>query len=145
MSFSKTVIFFVFASLYVQAAYGHEIHYETTQGDAVVLRLSSANGTVFSNERYEIFREGEDAAFQTGRSDALGRIVFLPDRAGEWRIRVFSEDGHGLNIVLETGESGELPHTNRPLWDRHDRLLIGVAFIFGFFGILSLFFRKRRK
>jgi nickel transport protein len=129
-------------SFFVPSAYCHELLYETTQGDAFVLRLFFSDGTPFSYENYEIIREGENIPFQTGRSDANGRIVFLPDKAGSWRINVFSEDGHGLTITVETSESGALHNTDRPLGNRYDRLIVGVAIIFGLFGLLSLYFRR---
>jgi nickel transport protein len=144
VSFSKTATLLFVLSIFVPSVYGHELDYETTHSDAVVVRFYYADDEAFSYESYEIFREGEEVPYQTGRTDAYGRLLFLPDSAGNWRIRVFSEDGHGKEITLETGEHGSLRDTNKPLLERYAKLFIGLAFIFGFFGIISLFFRKRR-
>jgi nickel transport protein len=144
VSYSRPAAILLAAFILIPPAYCHELDYETTHGDAVVIRLYYADNEAFSYESYEIYREGEETPFQTGRTDVYGRLLFLPDSAGKWHIRVFSEDGHGKDISLETGEHGTLPDTNRPILERYARLLIGIAFIFGFFGIISLFFRRRR-
>jgi len=145
VSSSRTAVILLIVLILVPSAYGHQLDYETTHGDAVVIRFYYADSEAFSYERYEIFREGEGIPYQTGQTDVYGRLLFLPDSAGKWHIRVFSEDGHGQDISLETGEHGTLRNTNRPILEQYARLLIGLAFIFGFFGIISLFYRRRRK
>jgi nickel transport protein len=77
-----------------------------------------------------------------GRTDALGRLVFVPDRPGLWRVRVFSEDGHGADFTVETGPMGQVVTAERSLFDRYLRLIVGVAVILGLFGALRLYVSK---
>jgi len=125
-------------------ALAHELQYVVGEGPAVSVRLSFAGGDEFSFESYEIYRAGEKTPFQVGRTDRYGRLVFLPDRPGTWRIKVFSEDGHGLDFDITTDARGGVERADRPLVERYLRLVVGVALILGIFGLLSLFARRRQ-
>jgi nickel transport protein len=120
----------------------HELHREVSQGEAVVIRLYYAGGTAFSHESYEVFRKGDDVPFQVGRTDALGRLVFVPDCPGEWRVRVFAEHGHGADFTVETGEIGQVTSTEKTVFDRYARIAVGVAVILAVFGVLRYFVTK---
>jgi len=126
-----------------ERAAGHDLRHSIEEGEAVTVKLFFADGNEFSFESYEVYRAGEEIPFQVGRTDALGRIVFLPDRAGTWRIKAFSEDGHGADISLTTGAQGAVESVDRPLFERHARLVVGVSIIFGIFGLVSLFARRK--
>jgi nickel transport protein len=127
-----------------ERAAGHDLQHSIEQGAAVMVKLFFTDGNEFSFESYEVYRAGEEIPFQVGRTDALGRLVFLPDRAGTWRIKAFSEDGHGADLSLTTGAQGAIESADRPLFERHTRLVVGVSIIFGIFGLVSLFARRRR-
>ena len=94
-------------------------------------------------EGYEIYRAGEEVPFQVGRTDARGRAVFLPDRAGTWRVKAFSEDGHGADFSFTTGADGGAGDLHQPFFERHLRIIIGVSLIFGVFGLVDLLIRRR--
>lgn len=117
----------------------HEVRRDVTSGKAVVIRLYYADGNPFAHERYEIFGRGDTISYQVGRTDALGRVAFVPDREGEWRVRVFSKEGHGLDFTIETDEAGEVTRGQRSLFDVYGRVAAGVAVILGVFGVLMLF------
>jgi nickel transport protein len=143
--FTRTFVILLLLLTSASAAPGHQLEYEITRDNAVVVRFYFADGTPFSYESYEIFREGEDIIFQSGRTDDYGRLSFLPDRDGNWRIRTFSEDGHGLDITVPVDDQIAPQITERSWTERYARLIVGVAFIFGFFGIISLFLRRKKK
>ncbi len=122
----------------------HEIRHRVSKADAVVVTLTYSDRLPFARERYEIYREGEEEPFQTGETDDLGRLQFLPDGEGEWLVKAFSRDGHGVEILLSTDEASVVEAVERPLVDRYPRLALGLGLIFGLFGIVTLFFRRRR-
>ena len=126
-------------------AAGHELHYSVRQGTAVVVRIQYADKGEFSYEGYEIFREGEDLPYQVGRTDAKGAIAFVPDRGGAWRIRAFSEDGHGLDVTIDVDDDQVLRVADRPLFDRYARIIVGIALLFGIFGTINLVARRKNK
>ena len=123
---------------------GHEIMHEVARGEAVIVTLHYPEGTPFSYESFEIFRPDEELPFHVGRTDASGRISFLPDRDGTWRIRAFSEDGHGVDITVEAGPAGTQTVAGRSSNERYMRAVAGLAIVFGLFGVVSLFIRRRK-
>jgi nickel transport protein len=124
-------------------AWAHEVKVEISKQDAAVVSLSYADGKPFTYEAYEIYQPGKDIPEQVGRTNASGQIVFLPGAQTEWRIKAYSADGHGIDqqMHVEAGGSavsnagGGLP---RPLL-----LLAGLGIVFGIFGVVQLFFRRK--
>jgi nickel transport protein len=126
-------------------AIAHDLQHRVDEHAAVSVTFFFANDDRFSFESYEIFRSDEETPFQVGRTDTQGRIVFLPNQAGRWRIKVFSEDGHGAEISLTTDPSGRIQEADKPLLERYPRIIVGVAIIFGVFGLINLFLPRREK
>lgn len=124
-------------------AWAHEVLHGVERAAAVVVSLTYADGTPFAYESYEIFLEGASVPCQVGRTDEKGRVAFLPDRDGRWRIKAVSDDGHGVEFSFEATAGGGVRGAGGSLFERYGRLLIGVAFIFGLFGLLQLFHRRR--
>ena len=125
--------------------HAHDLHSSVGTGEAVVVKLYYIDDQPFSFEAYEIYREGESLPYQVGRSDALGRVVFLPDRAGEWRVKAVSEDGHGVDVVLYADAQARVELRDTPVFERYGRILVGVALILGIFGFLNLYLRKKKR
>lgn len=125
----------------------HEIIQNVTRGNAVVITLSEPNGSPFSYESYEVYREGEETPYQTGRTDALGRIVFLPDRQGTWRVRAFSEDGHGIDTRIQAGpaDAPDGASKNPEAWgaDRYGKVTLGIFVILVAFAVALAILRRR--
>jgi nickel transport protein len=127
----------------VQAA-AHDLQHSIDEGTAVSVKLFFADGSKFDFESYEVYRAGDEIPFQVGRTDAQGRVVFLPDRAGTWRIKAFSEDGHGADFSFSTGVEGAVGDASRPFLERHLRIVVGVSVILGVFGLVNLFVGRGR-
>ena len=130
-------------ALNCDAALAHDLEYVVGEGSAVFVKLSLSGEKEFSFESYEIYRDGENVPFQVGRTDQQGRLVFLPDRPGQWRIKVFSQDGHGRDFSITTDARGGIERAERPVVSRNLRILIGAALVFGLFGLIDLFARRR--
>lgn len=84
-------------------AAAHHVRHEVARGEAVVVSLAYGDGSPLAYDRYDIFAEGAETPYQSGNTDAGGRIVFMPDRTCVWRVKVFSEDGHGADFTIEAG------------------------------------------
>ena len=141
---------FLFACVLVglgsNAVPAHDLQHEVGVGEgAISVRLFFSDGNVFSFEACEVYRQGEEIPFQVGRTDALGRLVFIPDRPGTWQVKVFSEDGHGLDFSLVVGEAGAVEKAGGSPLEGYSRLIVGVAVIFGVFGLVNLFFGSRKR
>ncbi len=125
-------------------ATAHDLRYSVSGAQAVVVKLVYIDNTPFSFERYEIYPADGKPPWQVGRTDALGRLSFLPDRAGTWRIKAISEDGHGLDFTVKTDAAARVEIADRPAYERYGRIVVGVAVLLGLFGFLALFIRRKR-
>jgi nickel transport protein len=123
-------------------ALAHDLQHQIDEGAAVSVRLFFADGRDFGFESYEVYRAGDEVPFQVGRTDLQGRVVFLPDRAGTWRIKAFSEDGHGADFSFSTDLKSGVQNANRSFLERHLRIVVGVSVIFGVFGLVNLLTRR---
>jgi nickel transport protein len=126
-------------------AWGHDLQYSVSDAQAVVLKLFYIDNKPFAFEGYEIYRAGEKLPYQVGRSDAQGRIAFLPDRAGNWHVKAFSEDGHGLDFTLATDSAARVESSEKPVYERYGRIVVGIAIILGLFGLINLFLKQRKR
>jgi len=144
MRVRRVLVLVLCAWLPVQAL-AHDLQHRIEEGRAVSVKLFFADGRDFAFESYEVYHAGEEVPFQVGRTDLQGRVVFLPDRAGTWRIKVFSEDGHGADFSFSTGAEGGVGNASRPFLERHLRIVAGVSVIFGVFGLVSLLMRRGKR
>jgi nickel transport protein len=130
------------------SAMAHEVHLAQSQQTAAVVRLTYADGKPFAFEAYELYPVGQEIPAQVGRTNGDGQVIFLPGTQGDWRLKAYSADGHGVDQSLKVsggsgeavaagnaGNAGELP--------RGLLLAAGLGIVFGLFGLVQLFFRKK--
>jgi nickel transport protein len=126
-------------------ALAHELEHSVVEGQAVVVSIRYPDGRPFSYERYEVHRVGDDFPYASGRTDPNGRLAFLPDAAGTWLVRAFSEDGHGLEVEVASDGVRPLAADGQATLDRPTRILVGLSLLFGLFGLISLWAGWRRR
>jgi len=126
------------------AAHGLEHHLTEGRGEAAVLSVHRADQQAFANEAYRIFYETESHPLQVGRSDASGRIVFLPERPGRYRIETATQDGHGGLYDVRRDSAGRLMLETPPRTDRGALMLFGAIVLFGGFAVVALWLGTRR-
>lgn len=136
--------FVLLAMLAALPAWAHDLQYTTTHGQAVVVKLFYADNRPFAFEGYKIYPEGAKLPVQVGRTDAQGRIAFLPDKAGRWQVKAISEDGHGLDFTLTTDAAATLAGSDKPAYERYGRIVVGVALILGLFGFINLYLKRKK-
>lgn len=129
------------AALLAGVLHAHALTHTVQPGSAVIVELRYADGTPFSYEAAEVYRPGEAVPFLAGRTDVNGRLAFVPDRSGDWRVRVFSEDGHGGDFTVAAAGDASTTTPAAGL-GTVGGLAVGLSVIFGVFGIWSLFVRR---
>jgi nickel transport protein len=130
------------AALLAGALQAHSLNHNAQAGNAVIVELRYGDGSPFSYEHAEVYRPGEAVPFLAGRTDANGRLAFAPDRAGEWRVRAFSEDGHGGEFTVAAGSDASVIAPVAGGLGVLGGLALGLSLLFGAFGIWSLFLRR---
>ncbi|MCX8017925.1 MAG: hypothetical protein N2690_08530, partial [Rhodocyclaceae bacterium] len=85
---------------------------------------------------------GQDTPQQVGNTDAHGRIAFVPGATTRWRLVATSADGHGVNLEFAAPalEATAPASESAPRWLR---VALGFALLFGLFGLVQLFVRKK--
>jgi len=130
--------------LWAETGLAHEVHHTIESAGAVVFRLDYADGKPFSYEAYELYPAGKDVPAQVGRTDAEGRVVFLPGETRQWRIRAFSADGHGVDMRFESPAVASQPTAATVGFNRSSLILSGLSLLLGGFGLYQLFLRNRK-
>jgi nickel transport protein len=130
------------AILLAGALNAHTLNHSAQPGSAVIVELRYADGSPFSYESAEVYRPADTVPFLAGRTDANGRLAFVPDRSGEWRVRAFSEDGHGVDFTVAAAPDGG-PSAPSTGLGTVGGLAVGLSVIFGVFGIWTLFVKRK--
>lgn len=135
---------FILLVLVITLAFAHELqHTVHREGRCLVVSFFFPDNTKFSYEKYEVYKDGERFPFQVGRTDALGRVVFCPAWSGIWKVKTISEDGHGAEVSISfEGESVE--ERGKNLFERYEKVFVGVGILLGIFGFFELFIRRLR-
>lgn len=147
-----TVLFLIF-TLFSPATWGHEVKVEQQMTTAAVVHLTYANGHAFAFAAYELYLPEQNQPSQVGRTNANGQVIFLPQGQRTWRLKAYTADGHGVDQLLNvptvptaaTVVETKANHTNDPTDDRPLLLLAGLGMLFGLFGSVQLFLRKKGK
>ncbi len=131
--------------LWTVGAAAHEVHHDIAATGAVMVHLRYADGSPFAYEKYELFPEGQEVPVQVGNSDAQGRVVFVPGETINWRLKAYSADGHGVDLKFAAPaiQAATAPAVAAGP-DRPTQLLIGLSLLFGLFGLVQLFLRRRK-
>ena len=124
-------------------AWGHRMNHEVSTAEAQVLTVSYAFGDQPIFEPYQVFAPNSDVPFQTGRTDGQGRVSFLPDRPGRWRVVVTTEDGHGVEVRVRVDEDLAITEVEGPGAGGLTMTLAGVGYLLGLGGLLVLW-RQRQ-
>ncbi|MFN2372116.1 MAG: hypothetical protein ABR506_13325, partial [Candidatus Krumholzibacteriia bacterium] len=135
------------ALLPAAAALAHGVEATVGHGGAVTVTVRHEGGSPLAFVPCEVLPPGGPPAFQVGRTDRLGRVVFLPDRAGEWTVKITGEDGHGavVPVVVDAALAAVGAGAPRPAGGgRAWKLMAGVGVLLGVFGIVSLTLQRRR-
>jgi nickel transport protein len=101
------------------------------EGDPIAVAFTWSSGGPVAFAPFKVFGPGDDRLeYQNGRTDRVGRVVFLPDRDGPWRIEVQDDDDHRASLTVEIGPDQVAPGT--PVWQRWLlRLSLGANVVLG--------------
>jgi nickel transport protein len=128
---------------YAPMILSHGVGFEVDRQEAIVIRIHHADDTPMSHAGYELSMAGASAPYQSGNTDAMGRVVFIPSDAPEWRLRVFSEDGHGIDTTFEV-TPGAVYHSHADHTDSDiTKLVLGIGILLSGFGIMMLFSKRK--
>ncbi|MCG6905661.1 MAG: hypothetical protein LJE63_03465 [Desulfobacteraceae bacterium] len=125
-------------------AFGHGVEGRIAPGRGYQVTAVYDDGEPMSYAAVEIRAAGEKIAFQSGRTDRNGVMLFLPDRPGVWEAVVSDGMGHRLALKIDVPETGgqaasqAAPESPPPpaAGSRVPSMIGGLGIIFGLFGFL---------
>ncbi|MDD2449223.1 MAG: hypothetical protein PHS42_07380 [Sulfurimonas sp.] len=123
----------VFATL----LFSHNLMHSVSKEQSVVVSFSFSQKEDFSFQNYEVYAPSSEIPFAVGRTDAYSRVSFLPNTGGKWRVKAFSEDGHGKIVDIEVDENMLVPvdvNSNNTF----TKTLIGIMILLGIFGLIYI-------
>jgi nickel transport protein len=124
--------------------FGHGVEGRIAPGRGYQVTAVYDDGQPMGYAAVEIKAAGEKIAFQSGRTDRNGIMLFLPDRPGVWQAVVSDGMGHRLALEVDVPESsGQAASQTAPeppappaAGSRLPSLIAGLGIIFGLFGFL---------
>ncbi len=83
-------------------AFAHALEGEVSgHGAATAVLFTYSTGDPARFIKVEVYSPSDrKTEFQTGRTDMLGRVVFLPDQAGEWMVVASDNQGHRTEFMV---------------------------------------------
>jgi hypothetical protein len=122
---------------------GHGAECNTVTGGTAIEAVYD-DGSPMAYCDVEVFRPGTPGeAFQGGSTDPLGRFAFVPDTTGTWKATVDDGMGHLASCDIIVGPDG-VGIAGAGGTDRLRGVIVGVAAIFGLFGLAALLYSRRR-
>ncbi len=136
------IVFLLFSAV----ARAHDVHYSISQNQAYIVDIYYADGTKFAYESYEIYKPNDTkTAYQVGRTNASGRIAFVPDSEGKWLIKAFSDDGHGVSFDVNVEKTLVLREKRVDFFERFSKPVFGLGIILIIFAVINLFAGKKKR
>lgn len=87
-------------------AAAHGVTDTLTDAPATVVRFAWATGGPVARAGFRLYGPGDAEAWLSGQSDRDGRVAFVPDRAGTWRIELRADPEHEVTRTIEVTAGG---------------------------------------
>jgi hypothetical protein len=129
---------------YTPLLFSHGLGFEIDRHEASVIHLHHSHDTPLANADYELSIIGAETSYQSGKTDALGRVAFIPGEVRKWRLRVFNQDGHGIDTTFELTPDGLSDAHHAHTSSHISTMILGVGILLSGFGLLMLFSRRKR-
>lgn len=129
-----------------ESALAHSVHYQV-EAKGLSVRIFYDRKDPASYSEYEIYGPGDKEPSQIGRTDRLGYVSFVPDRAGVWNVKVLGESSHGFHgttINVKVDQALNLESFDKPLLARSTKVITGLSLVFGIFGVYTLWATRRK-
>lgn len=92
-------------------ALAHGVRTEVKVGATTVVTFTHDDGEPLADTPFTVLAPRRGQPYLSGSTDRHGRVVFMPDEAGAWKVRVAGADGHGAVVTVDVdsmalGEAG---------------------------------------
>lgn len=140
---SKTAIIILFI-ISSDVLYSHGVEYKISKKEVFVVSMNYGDGEVMNYTNYKIHSPGSDAVFQSGLTDKNGRLSFVPDAGGEWKVEVTDDTGHAASVIVKAGQVSDVNSASGNSLNKFQKIIMAVCVIWGAAGT-ALYFRSRKE
>jgi len=127
------ILCLLFVLLWPPVASGHGVRHSVETTDAVVITVTHEDGSPLTGATYKVSSPAAAHPEWTGTTDRRGRVIFVPDLDGDWRVEVWSPDGHGFATTIPwTANDGTADTMTVPIASPHILVGVVVAALTGF-------------
>jgi nickel transport protein len=126
--------------LWTAPGWAHGVEGVILPAQGYLLTAHYDDGEPMSYAEVQIQAPDANLAFQTGRTDRNGRLMFQPDRSGRWQVEV--KDGMGHRAAFDVAVADGPPQTapvappgTAGSVSRGQAAVTGLAIIFGLTGV----------
>lgn len=125
------------------SAAAHELRYEVEEAEGLRITFSYPYGEPPIFETYRVHAPDGNHPWQIGRTNARGELFLRPDEAGEWRVELATEDGHGVDLLVDVDETRGVTSVRGPGLGFLPLLGAGLGYVLGAMGLLLWWLRRR--
>lgn len=98
-------------------ALAHGAQYRVVGVSETQVEFAYTDGEPMSFASFELFGPADPRVpVRSGRTDRQGRVGFVPDAAGAWRIEVRDSEGHAVRAVLTSAGGQVATQQSMPDW-----------------------------
>lgn len=140
----KILALFVALSTVLSA---HSVYHAVIQKGVSVKVFFDADDPA-SFAQYEITEPDKKTLFAKGRTDRNGVVSFLPDKPGEWKIKVIGESDHGYHgkeVTVSVDSNNTAENITKAPIEKYQKLIVGLSLVFGAFGVASAYNCKKKR
>ena len=118
---------------------GHGVKSTVFEG-AAGIEVTYDDGTPMAYCEAKVFSPSDsETEFMQGATDKNGRLTFVPDVPGKWRLTVDDGMGHAVSEEIEIQEAMNIARRTEHKFSRVQGVIVGISIIFGLFGLSSFF------
>ena len=131
--------------IFTGVSFAHGARYKIING-GIGIEARYSDDTPMSDSDVNVFSaDNLEETYVTGITDQNGRFLFLPDKSGEWILKVSDGMGHGVEAKIELDKDFKITGSTS---DEHSHLshiqiiIMAICVMWGFIGT-ALYFKKR--
>jgi len=143
---TRLLLFMALPLMVASGAEAHGIEYQA-ENRGISVRFFFLPNDPASYSGYEIFGPGDSIPHQKGRTDRNGVVSFLPDRPGNWTIKVVAESehgGHAAQTEIHVKEGLLMESFSKPLVAGYVKFFVAAGLLLSVFGVWALWAAARR-
>lgn len=140
----KRFLIILIFSFLTTILFAHGTGYELLAPEFITIKTFYDTGLPMKSATVKVFTPDDyKKPVYELKTDEQGLFSFKPDKTGLWVFQILDQSGHGQRINLEVTPEMTAHSKNQSSLTLTQRILMGLAVLWGFIGTALYFKRKR--